>query len=335
MKQMPAPFVGGRSGGKNEEFLTTSVERIGGHAELFQTSSEKKGHEELKRMLSEGEPVYVFLDMAYLPYMAMPEDAHFGAHTVVVYGIDEEDDTVYIGDRGAHPVTVTVADLKRARSSKFPPFPPANKILKIECPSEVSNLTEGVTEAIRECCYGMLHPPISNFGLKGIKKWSKMVVKWPQQFSGLDLYACLMNVFIYIEIGGSGGSAFRPMYAQFLREASSIVDNSGLLEVAALYEESGRVWSEIADAAFPDSWPTLKRSKELMVEKNMIFEEQNPGALQQMLQINVELDRLMKKAVEELQEPDVQPLFAKLQEKILKLHDAESTAIYRLDEVIS
>jgi hypothetical protein len=43
----------------------------------------------------------------------------------------------------------------------------------------------------------------------------------------------------------------------------------------------------------------------------------------------------MKKAVEELQEPDVQPLFAKLQEKILKLHDAESTAIYRLDEVIS
>ncbi|KYK36629.1 MAG: BtrH N-terminal domain-containing protein [Theionarchaea archaeon] len=334
MKQMPAPFVGGRSGGKYEEFMTNMCKRIGGHAELFQTASAKKGHEELKNMLRAGEPVYVYVDMAYLPYMAMPEDAHFGAHTAVVYGIDEEENSANMSDRGAGPVTVTVDDLKNARNSKFPPFPPKNKILKVEYPPEVQDLKEGITEAIKECCYAMLNPPISNFGLKGIKKWAKIVVKWPEQFTGLNLYGCLMNVYIYIEIGGSGGSSFRLMYAKFLREASSILDNPKLDEVAAFYEESGRIWSEIAEAALPDSWPTLGKARELMFEKNKIFEEQKQGALQKMLKINAELDDLMEKAVKEFQEKDLQPLLTNMQQKILELHDIESKAIHTLNEVI-
>lgn len=334
MKNMPAPFVGGRSGGKNEEFLTNMLQRIGGSGSLFQTSSVNKGHEQLKGMLRSGEPVYTYVDMAYLPYLALPGDAHFGAHTVVVYGIDEGEDTVYISDRGQGPVTVTVEDLKNARSSKYPPFPPQNKLLQIEYPQKLKDPKEGITDAIRECCYAMLNPPISNFGLKGMKKWAAIVPKWPRQFSGLNLYGCLMNVYIYIEIGGSGGSAFRPMYATFLREASAIVDNPGLLEVADVYEESGKIWSSIAEAALPDSWSVLKRSRELMFEKNKVFEEQDSGALQYMLRINAELDDVMKKAAAELQQKDVQPLLRDMQQKILALHDVEGKAIHKLNEVI-
>lgn len=332
MKKMPAPFVGGRSGGKNEEFLTNMLERMGGSGSLFQTSSVTKGHDQLMGMLHSGEPVYTYVDMAYLPYLALPGDAHFGAHTVVVYGVDEEDDIVYVSDRGQGPVRVTVEELKNARSSKFPPFPPQNKILVIEYPQQLKDLKDGITDALKECCYAMLNPPISNFGLKGMKKWAKIVMKWPQQFTGLNLYGCLMNVYIYIEIGGSGGSAFRPMYAAFLREASVILDNPGLLEVAEMYEESGRIWSLIAEAALPDSWPVLKRSRELMFEKNNVFEEQAPGVLQHMLRINAELDDVMREAAAELQQKDVKPLLQDMQQKILELYDVESTAIHRLEE---
>jgi hypothetical protein len=332
MKQMPAPFLGGRSGGKNEEFLINVMRRIGGNAELFQTTSAKKAHEKLKTMLNAGEPVYTFVDMAYLPYMAMPEDAHFGSHTIAIYGIDEE--IVYIGDRGKTPVTCSIEDIKKARNSKFPPFPPKNRILEIECPSELPNLEEGIEEAIKECCHAMLHPPIKNFGLAGIPKWAKLVLKWPEQFTGLNLYACLMNVYMYIEIGGTGGGAFRPMYADYLREASSIIDNPELEEAASLYEESGKIGSDVAHAALPDSWPTLKRVRELLFKKNRIFEEQAPGALQNMLEINRELDSLMEKAAKELEERDLQPLLTDLQQEILRLHEIESKAVKRLHEII-
>ena len=334
MKLMPAPFVGGRSGGRNEEFLTNICRRIGGSADIFQTGSEKKGHEELKNMLLSGEPVYTFADMAYLPYMAIPEDAHFGAHTIVVYGIDELEDTVYVSDRGIKPVTCTVEDLKKARNSKYPPFPPKNKILKIKCPSDVLNLEEGIIEAVKEYCTTMLTPPISNIGLKGMKKWASLVLKWPDQFKGLNMYGCLQNVYIYIEIGGTGGSAFRPMYAEFLREASTILNNPDLNNVAVLFEESGKAWSAIADAAFPDSWPAFKRTKELMLEKNRIFEEQPPDALQKMLQINVELDDLMEEAVKELEKNDLKPLLTDMQQKITELYKVETEAVNQLNEII-
>jgi hypothetical protein len=335
MKQMPAPFVGGRSGGRNEEFMIKMLERMGGKGNLFETGSIKKGHNHVMGMLRRGEPVYTYVDMAYLPYLALPGDAHFGAHTIVVYGVDEQEDTVHVSDRGNGPFTVSIEDLKNARNSKFPPFPPKNRILEIEIPEQPLDVKEGIVEAIKECCYTMQNPPITNFGLAGIKKWAKIISGWPKQFRGLNLYGCLMNVYIYIEIGGTGGSAFRPMYARFLREASSLVGDSKLESVADLFEESGKVWSDVAEAALPDSWPTLGRARKLMYEKNEVFEQQKPGAFERMIRINAELNDLMKKAALELEEEDVTPLLQNLQQKVMNLFESETRAISALDRAVS
>ncbi|MGC1121905.1 MAG: BtrH N-terminal domain-containing protein [Candidatus Methanofastidiosia archaeon] len=335
MKQMPAPFVGGRSGGRNEEFMTKMMERMGGKGSLFETGSIKRGHGHLMEVLRRGEPVYTYVDMAYLPYLALPGDAHFGAHTIVVYGVDEQEDSVHVSDRGNGPFTVSVEDLTNARNSKFPPFQPKNKILEIEVPEQPIDVKEGIVEAIKECCYTMQNPPITNFGLAGIKKWAKIIPDWPKQFQGLNLYGCLMNVYIYIEIGGSGGSAFRPMYAEFLREASQIIGNPELESVADLFEESGRMWSEVAEAALPDSWPTLGKARKLMYEKNEVFEQQKTGAFERMIRINAELDDLMKKAARELEEEDVSPLLRDLQQKVMNLYESETRAISALAQAVS
>ena len=124
MKMMPAPFVGGRAGGRNEEFLINICKRIGGSAEIFETKSEKKGYEKLKELLRAGEPVFTFGDMAYLSYLALPEEAHFGAHTFSVYGLDEQKNELYVCDRAKKGLTVTIGDLNKARNSKYPPFKP-------------------------------------------------------------------------------------------------------------------------------------------------------------------------------------------------------------------
>ncbi len=329
MKLMPSPFIGTRYG-KVEEFLLSTCKRIGADATIFQTTSVEKGYQELKKILREGEPVYVFVDMPYLPYLALPEMAHFGGHAVVVFGLDEQENKVYISDRGKKGVTVTIEDFKKARGSKFPPFPAKNKILKIKYPLKIKNLEEGIREAIRECYTNMLQPPIKNIGLAGIKKWAGIVPRWPEQFQGLNLLGCLFNTFIYIEIGGTGGSAFRPMYAKFLDEASEILSEDNLKEVAERFRDSGKIWSEIAAAALPDSWPTLRRIRELSFEKNRIFEEQKTGALERMRNINIELDNLMKEAEKDLQKKELTSLLDNLKYKILKCYAIEEKALQML-----
>jgi len=231
MKFMPAPFIGTRYG-KGMDLLVTTCERIGAEATTMETSSAKKGYEDLKNELRQGEPALIFADMAYLPYLALPESAHFGAHSVVVFGVDEEEDTVYLVDRAQKALTVTTEELKKARSSKFPSFAPKNKLLKIQYPERIGDLEDGIRRGIRECCTGMLAPPIKNIGLAGLQKWADMVPKWPRQFKGLGLLGCLFNVFLYIEVSGTGGSGFRNMYAQFLNEARPILNKSALDDVA-------------------------------------------------------------------------------------------------------
>jgi hypothetical protein len=338
MKMMPAPFIGARYG-KGVEPLINTCQRIGGDATVIETTSMQKGHDALLKMLREGEPAVVFVDMAYLPYLALPEVAHFGGHTVVVYGINEEKNNVHISERAATGLCISIDDLKKSRNSKFPPFPAKNRLLQITYPQTVANLEKAIRDSIRESCDSMLNPPIKNIGLPGMQKWAGFVLTWPQQFRGLNLFDCLFNIFIYIEIGGTGGSAFRPMYAQFLREASSIVNKSKLVEVAEMFEESGKKWSEIAMTALPDNWPTLKRIRELSIEKNKIFEEQPPRALEKMREIGAEItDTLIrKKAAEEFEELQGQrlvPVLTELRQKIIKLHEIEKKAFEKLNNIV-
>lgn len=333
MKLMPAPFIGTRYG-KGIEPLINTCKRIGAEGTIAATSSAEKGYEELKKELRKGEPAFVFVDMPYLPYLVIPEAAHFGGHTVVVFGIDEQANKVYISDRCRKPVTVSIEELKKARSSKFPPFAPKNKLLKVKYPSRIGSLEKGTKASIRECCTNMLKPPIKNIGLVGIQKWAGLVPKWPKQFEGLALIGCLFNVFLYIEISGTGGGGFRNMYADFLGEASSILREPALKEVAKMFSDSGRLWSEIATAALPDSRPTLKKIRQLAIEKNELFERQQPHALEKMQKNNLQLDDLMKKAAQELQQKDPAPLLAALQQKILRCNETEQKAFKKLNEII-
>ncbi|MFH1775045.1 MAG: BtrH N-terminal domain-containing protein [Chloroflexota bacterium] len=332
MKLMPAPFVGGRYG-KGSDFSLNIARRIGAEMSIFETSSPQKGYAELKALLASGEPAIVYGDMAYLPHVAVPEVAHFGGHVFVVFGLDEEMDEIYIYDRGRDPVMASISDLARARGSKFPPFPPRHRLLKIRYPQIIGDLKEGITESIRECCHHMLNPPIKNIGLAGMRKWAQMVTKWPQQFKGLDLVGTLLNGFMYIEIAGTGGSAFRTMYARFLEEAGPILDKPALAEVAEMMRQSARLWSEIAASFLPDACPNLRKIRELCIEKNRLFEEQEPGALEAMLRINEQFSELLGKAAADLRTP---PAFlAEVSKSILKLRQIEEKAFLKLDSIVA
>jgi hypothetical protein len=335
VKLMSAPFVGGRNA-KPEDFTLNICKRIGAKASLLQTSSKSNAYEDLKNVLRIGKPAYLFVDMAYFPYLALPENSHFGAHTIAVFGIDEMNNKVYIADRGKKAMTVTIEELEKARNSQFPPYPPKNKLLKIQYPIEAKGLEKGIIEAIKDSCDTMLHPPIKNIGLSGMQKWAKLVIEWPKQFQGMSLLGCLFNTFVYIEIGGTGGSAFRPMYAHFLKESAKMIHKPALLEVAEMFEASGERWSRIATAALPDSWSSLKRIRELMIENNRIFEEQEINALEKMKKIGMELNQTMGLASQELlsKNREVMGLLKDLQDSIQKCSEKEEEAFKALEKAM-
>lgn len=331
MKMMPGPFIGGRMG-KVLELPERACERLGVGLEISSTTSSKKGYEELKRVLGKGAPAIVYGDMVYLPYFALPEMAHFGGHAFVVYGIDEDKDVVYISDRPRKRMNISLEDLAKARGSKHPPFPPKHTLAEIVVKSPVSDLEDAIKESIRETVNGMLRPPIKNLGLAGMEKWAGLVTKWPDQFKGMNLVGCLMNGFIYIEISGTGGSAFRPMYARFLDEAAEIISEPELKAVAKELREAGKVWGDIAVAYLPDSWPNLARIRGLLFEKDKLGLYQTTGALEAMRKINRDMDNCFDKAVRDLENP---PDFLEdLREKILKLQGIETEAFEMLEGTV-
>jgi len=334
MRKMPSPFIGTRYS-KDENFLVTICKRLGARATVTETSSPKKGYDELKAILKTGDAAICYCDMAYLPYFALPEIAHFGGHAFVVFGLDEKNGEVYVSDRASKPVKVSLEDLQKARGSRFPPFPPKHKLLKIEYPHKIAHLEKGIVESVRDCYTNMLKPPIRNIGLTGMQKWADTVMKWPQQFKGSSFCSCLFNAFLYIEIGGTGGSAFRTMYAKFLEEASIILDNPDLRNVAQMFRESAQAWSQIALSALPNSWSTLKRIRELTIEKDAHFLKQEPNALKKMKHVNSEMNNLMEKAAVELHTDDVKPLLSNLQQNILACHKLESQAFHELSRIIN
>ena len=215
-KKMPTPFVGGRNGAF-PGFLSNVAHRLKINLEVIQTNSEKKGYEALKSILRKGEPALVYGDIAYLPYFMVTR--HFGGHAFVVFELDEKKGEVMVSDRGSNPCTLKLQDLKKARSSSFSPFSPKNSMLKLSYPNEMPHLNQSIYSALRDCCQAMLYPPISNFGIDGIKKWAKLIMKWPETFKGQSLFECLKDTFVNIELAGTGGSAFRLMYVQFLEES--------------------------------------------------------------------------------------------------------------------
>lgn len=138
-----------------------------------------------------------------------------------------------------------------------------------------------------------------------------------------------------VEIGGTGGSAFRPMYSKFLKEASLILNKPDLDEAVGLFTQSAKLWTEIAESALPDSWPSLKKIKESMCEKNKLFEEYPEGAYEKMLMILKKENELFKNALEDLKTKDIDTLLRNLRLKILECYKIEEMAFETLNKIIS
>lgn len=243
------PFVGGR--GNPKGFYKDLGDRTGVLITESSTASEKKAEAALVERLQRQEPVMINGDMGYLPWFEMPEGYHFGGHAFVVCGYDGKDrilvsdmDQKASGLKKGFYYATTLEKLRIARSSKFKPFPPNNASCSFDFTGYHDPGPADIYSSIRQTADAMLNPPIKNLGVRGIRHTAKELQKWPGLFDDQSLMMNLFNLYIFIEIGGTGGGCFRYMYARFLKESAQITGDRHLQDASELLDHSGRLFTE-------------------------------------------------------------------------------------------
>jgi hypothetical protein len=243
-------FVGGRGNAKN--FFSDLSKRIGVEIREVTTSSAGKAEVSLLRALADRQPVMLGGDMGFLQWFHFPAGYHFGGHTFVVCGYDG-DKTVLASDmdpkmaglkRGFY-APISLEQLRKARNSPFKPFPPKNLRLEFDFAGFHNPRAVDIVSSIEQTIDAHLDPPIKNFGVEGMRHTASQLLKWPMLFRDGELRMNLFNLYIFIEIGGTGGGCFRTMYSRFLKEAAKITRNSALAAAAKQFERSGRMFSAI------------------------------------------------------------------------------------------
>src|SRR5262249_41972227 len=132
----------------------------------------------------------------------------------------------------------------------------------------------------------------------------------------------------------TGGGLGRPLFAAFLNEAAEALGDDRLRSLGAQYADLGRAWSDLADAAHPDTVPPMRQAKSLIAERAELTH--GGGSPDEIRALRQQLEELSRAARERfpLDEGDCDALRAGLQERVRALYGGEVAAHARLGELV-
>lgn len=314
--------------------LDTLLVRLGTVQHVMQTTNAAKGEKNLIDALENGEPVIAWPDIYLLPYNGLTLDrGWWGGNPVVIFGC--EADQVAIADRAKVALSVTPDQLAQARARvKKDRF----KLLTID-PPDLDKLPAAVQQGIWDCLKRYVEAPVASaknsFGFAAYQRWAEALIKptlkysWEREFpAGGKMYAGLTSTFERIGLCPGKHQAERDVYADFLDEASVILNKPALTDAAKLFRVSGTAWRELAHALLPDEVAPFKAARELLVKRHTLFIEQGGESLAERQQITQQLKTIRTEMDTHfpLTAAEVDNLRAGLREHVLKIHDLEREA---------
>jgi hypothetical protein len=154
---------------------------------------------------------------------------------------------------------------------------------------------------------------------------------WPRVFQDRrGLYSTLTSLFEVIELQGESGG-LRGLYADFLLEAATVINNPGLKEPAERYDALAQQWRALAEEALPDAVPQFSRAKHLLRERNDVL-RQGGDAWRATQAMSEELRALRTEGNLNfpLNDEEVAGLFATLQMRLQAIYQAEVEALEAL-----
>ena len=324
--------------------LENLFNRLGVVRTVKQTTDVSKAEKNLLEALENNQPVLLWADRVSLPYSlydGLLGEEMYDMVPLVVFSYDPQKGSVDIADQSRLPLRVGTADLSRGRGRvkkyKF-------RQMTLSLPS-FDKLNHGVASGIRACIQSFHGSPVkghaNNFGFAAYQRWADLLANdkdkasWNKVFPpGRRMFSGLVSAFERIELFGTGGAASRPLFADFLEEASLILSKPTLQDIAAQFRLLAGHWSRLSTALLPNSQPHLKETRQLMLKKQDLFWEQGGDAKAEIDQIQDRLNSI-RAAMEEdfpLSEGEVFDLKQDLRAHILQIHDAEKEAITALEK---
>ena len=240
MKTMESPFLGGRI---KPDVLTQNIARnLNLKLEVKETGSVQKAWENIKIPLDQNVPVALKLDCYYLDYFRIK--FHFAGHYVAMYGYDEN--FAYLVDTMATGsiVKTSLQSLELARKEKGP-MSSKNLSYTISSKGEDFDLKETILQAIKNNSKDYLNPAISNIGYKGIYKTSKEIKKWFKESKNIE--SEFKSAAELMEGGGTGGSLFRNLYRDFLKESYELLQIERIEKAYRIFGEVADQWKKVSD----------------------------------------------------------------------------------------
>jgi hypothetical protein len=245
-----------------------ALDNLGIRRESRETVNPEKAEVNLLLELDSGHAVLVWLDIFSLPYRNECANGMWLVSPILVVGY--QGDSFFLADGPGPAVAIDRAALAAARGKiKKERY----RMMVLEKPDE-DRLVEGLSNGVETCAALFLDKPpagsVNNFGIAGMRNCAKALTDertasgWAKKFVGplATLQSLAGQVgqpgcFDWIDTWGTGPSADRGTYAEFLVEASSILGRRHLTESADLFLASAKLWSAIAESCLPDDVPEL------------------------------------------------------------------------------
>lgn len=275
MKTMDFPFIGGRV---KTDLLTKNICRnLQLHLDVTETSSLKKAWKNITKHIDNGKVVGIKLDCYHLDYFT--NKIHFAGHYAAMYGYDKEFAYLIDTDQQGGKVKTTLKSLELARNEKGP-MSSRNLTYIIETKGVEINLPNAIKKAISNNVKEYLNPPIKNFGYKGILKTSHEIKKWFT--NSKDVKGDFQTTAMLMERAGTGGSLFRNLYRDFLKESADILGSKGIKECATAFSEIALKWKKVSEllhkAGAKEDIACIHKASEILVD----ISEQEKATMQKL-----------------------------------------------------
>jgi hypothetical protein len=258
---MDRPFIGGRNG-KFPAFVQRMAEATGNPLTVQTTGSPAKARQGLRAELEAGRPAACYGDLYHLPYFAAPR--HFGGHAFIVHGVDEAAGVALLSDTVPGSQTIPLAALEQARGSKDRPFPPRHAMLRVDIRTAARPSAATVREAIRFCRDAMVRPPMRKLGLPGLEFLAVQTDRWVAELDAETLCQRLADLYLGLELAGTGGLGFRRLYRSFLDDVADLLPAAVATDALPLFDQVLAAWEELMAALLPDSLGDLGHLRRCM-----------------------------------------------------------------------
>ena len=211
--------------------------------------NKKKAKAFLDGIVDRNIPVGVVLNVKGLSYFNVSGIvSDFNGHVVAVIGTDDTDYVIAETDNRLASDECFRVGKDMITDLRFSPGIGAShgKIfwmeLPVGSPSIDARLKEATLLGLEESCNKFLRVILPHYGVKGLHYFAKDLRTWGERFDSREISFKLMWYYRLIERAGTGGSGYRYIYRDFLKEASQLFESEVLDDCANTMNLSAEHW---------------------------------------------------------------------------------------------